>query len=127
MPRPRISFQPRDPAERLERVRASRIRSERDEGLGFLVLGFQRDVARPHKQLAALVEAWDELVPAPLAERTRLEGLLRGTLTVAVDSSSTLDSLDRLLRAGLRVTLIKANSGPALRRIKLRVDSSLSR
>ena len=124
-PRPLASFGPRDPGERLERVRGLRTRPERDETLGFLADAFQREVARPHKQLAALVGVWAEHVPAELAGRTRLEGLLRGTLTVAVDSSSTLDALDRLLRGGLRVTIIKTHSGPALRRIKLRVDSGL--
>ncbi|BAM03582.1 DciA family protein [Phycisphaera mikurensis] len=125
MPGPLASFGPRDPEERLQRVRGFRVRPERDESLGFLAAAFQREVARPHKQLAGLVGVWNELVPPAVAGRTRLESLTRGTLSVAVDSSATLDVLDRLLRGGLRVEIIKANRGPALRRIRLRVDSGL--
>ncbi len=122
---PSASLGPRPPADRLERVRSFRVRPERDETLGFLVSAFQRDVARPHKQLAALTGVWAELVPAGLADRTALLALSRGTLTVAVDSSATLDALDRLLRGGLRVAVIKAHTGPAIRRIKLQVDSGM--
>ena len=124
--RPLASFGPRSPEERLERVRETRVRPERDETLGFLAAAFQREVARPHKQLAGLTEVWAELVPAELADRTRLEGLARGTLAVAVDSSATLDALDRELRGGLKVAIIKAHRGPALRRVKLRVDSGMA-
>ena len=127
MPLPLSAFGPRDPGERLERVRRSRVRPERDETLGFLVPAFQREVAKPHKQLAALTEVWAELVPVEVADRTRLDGLSRGVLAVAVDSSATLDTLDRLLRGGLKVAIIKAHAGPAIRRIKLSVDSGLGR
>lgn len=125
MPLPLSALGPRDPQERIERVRRSRIRPDRDETLGFLVPAFQREVARPHRQLAALAEVWVELVPAEVADRTRLDGLARGVLAVAVDSSATLDTLDRLLRGGLKVAIIKAHTGPAIRRVKLSVDSGL--
>lgn len=127
MDRPLASFGPRDPADRLARVRQSRVRADPDQSLDFLAKTFQRDVARPHKQLASLTEVWEALVPAPVVARTALEGLSRGTLSVAVDSSATLDALDRLLRSGLKVEIIRAHRGPAIRRIKLRVDSDLGR
>ena len=86
---------------------------------------FQRlaaDAERVHKQLGALTRAWVELVPEDLRDRTSLAGLRRGVLTVEADDSGTLYELDRLLRGGLDHRLIGAvRSGPAFRRIKLRL------
>ncbi|MEX0654511.1 MAG: DUF721 domain-containing protein [Phycisphaeraceae bacterium] len=113
---------PHDPhGQRLDRLRASRNRPDPDLSLGFLQKQFQRDVARPHKQLAQLVELWAQLVPADLAQHTRLESLSRGVLRVAVDSSSHLYELDHLLRAGLERDLVRQHTGPAFRRIKLQL------
>ena len=105
----------------LERLRGWRNRKERDLSLGFLRDQFKRQVARPHKQLEKLVELWAELVPAELAAHTRLAGLSRGVLHVEVDSPAHLYELDRLLRCGLQGQIITRHSGPAMRKIQLRV------
>jgi hypothetical protein len=63
---------------------------------------------------------WTDLVPAELVAHSRLEGLSRGVLRVAVDSSSHLFELDRLLRGGLEQRLITSHKGPAFRRVQLR-------
>lgn len=96
--------------------------AESDLSLAFLRESFKREVERPMKQLGKLSQLWAELVPAELAAHTRLESLSRGVLRVAVDSSPRLYELDRLLRSGLQQQLISRHSGPAVRRVQLRVS-----
>ncbi len=95
--------------------------AEPDLTLGFMKKQFQRDVARPYKQLGALVQLWGELVPGELAEHTRLEAVRRGVLQVVVDSSARLYQLDRELRGGLARKLIRDPRGGGVHRIKLRL------
>lgn len=113
-----------DPREQpLKRLRQWRNRPELAEGMGFLKGFFKSQVEKPYKQLASLIEVWETLVPADFREHTRLEGLNRGVLKVAVDSSARLYELDRLLRAGLEQSLITAHRGPTFRKIQLRLAS----
>ncbi len=106
----------------LNRLRQWRNRSDPDYSLRFLEKQFDRDVARPHKQLGKLVGLWQELVPEALLKHTRLEGLSRGTLRIAVDSSPHLYELNQLLRGGLEREMIRRQPGnTSLRRIRLRV------
>ncbi|MEM7680679.1 MAG: DciA family protein [Planctomycetota bacterium] len=110
---------------RLERLRGWRNRAERASDLGFLGPMFQRDVARPWKKLGPLAEAWQELVPADLAERSRLEGLSRGVLHVAVPDSSTMYALDVALRSGLQTELSKRVPGATLRKVRIAIDPAV--
>lgn len=105
----------------IERLRQWRTRPDKDVSLGFLREQFKREVEKPYKQLHAIAEVWAELVPATLSEHVRLESLARGVLRVAVDSSSVLYELDRMLRGGLEQELIRQHKGPAFRSVKLRV------
>jgi len=105
----------------LHRLRQWRAKYKRDTSLGFLEDTFKRDTERPHKQLQSIIALWHELVPAELAGKTTLEGLSRGVLRVAVDSSAALYELDHLLRSSLQRELITRHKGTALRRIQLRV------
>lgn len=107
--------------DRLKRLRTWRNPSELDLTLGFLRQKFKDSVERPYKQLAAVTPVWCRLVPPELLEHTRLEGLSRGTLRVAADSSSRLYELDRLLRCGLEQQIVSTYRSPILRRIVLRV------
>ena len=109
--------------DRLKRLREHRVWAERDLSLGFLPGQFQREVARPFKQLAPLAELWQQLVPADLARHARLERLKGGVLHVAVDSSAHLYELDRLMRQGLERELVRAAKGAPLRRVKLSLSS----
>lgn len=117
---------PRDQATRkhVESLRERRVRPERDLSLGFLADQFKREIARPFKQLGDLAELWNELLPAEVVSGTRLESLQRGTLSVAVDSSSRMYDLDRRLREGLERDLVTRHKGAAFRKVKLRVDAS---
>ena len=103
--------------------REQRVAPSADASMRFVADLFKREVARPFKQLGDLIELWNQLLPAEVTQRTRLEGLSRGVLSVAVDSSATLYDLDRRLREGLEQELITRHRGPAFRRIKLRVEA----
>lgn len=102
--------------------RQQRVRPPGDASMGFVADYFKREVARPFKQLGDLIELWNQLLPSELTSASRLEGLSRGVLSVAVDSSARLYEIDRRLREGLEQELITRHRGPAFRRIKLRVD-----
>jgi len=62
---------------------------------------FEKTVAKPAKQLGPVIELWQTLVPAPLQSRSRLLGLSRGTLSIALDSATTRAELEACLRSGL--------------------------
>jgi hypothetical protein len=111
-------------AKRLDRLRGNRNAPDPDLTLGYLAKQFKQQVERPHKQLGALTELWQELVPPQLLNSTRLDGISRGVLRVSVDTSSHLFQLDRLLRSGLQRQIINQHPGKALRRIQLRVDTN---
>ena len=100
--------------ERFTRVRAWRTGAPADQSLGFMRAAFKTQIAKPHKQLRDIIVIWQRLLPADIAAHTRLEGLTRGVLRIAVDSSPRLYEVDRLLR-------------PAIRKVQLRVDASFTR
>ncbi|WP_428386898.1 DciA family protein [Mucisphaera sp.] len=113
----------------LDRTQARLKRAERDLSLGFMKQAFRAEIERPWKKLEQVVEAWREVLPTQVAERTRLQGLDRGTLRVGVADSATLYELDRLLRSGAqRELLARVRGGAAVvRKIKLSVDVLASR
>jgi len=105
----------------LDGLRDRRNRKDPDLSLGFMVGQFKREVQKPYEQLGKLAEIWLELVPSELAEHTRLMGLTRGVLRVAVDSSGRLYELDRLLRDGVFDELVTRHKGKAIRRVELKL------
>ncbi len=113
---------PSDPYQsHLDGLRDRRNRKDPDLSLGFMTEQFKREVQKPYEQLGALAEIWLELVPTELAEHTRLMGLTRGVLRVAVESSGRLYELDRLLRGGVFDELVTRHKGKALRRVVLKI------
>ena len=106
--------------ERLERLRRLRTKPEPDLSLKFLSQQFERQVAKPFRQLGPLATLWQELVPAELVTHTKLLGFSRGVLRVVVDSSSIHYELDQLLRRGLEQQIISRHTG-ALSRVRLHV------
>jgi len=107
--------------QRLEQLRRWKNRPQRDLGLGDLQKQFKREIEKPYKQVGAVVELWEQMLPPELLAHTRLEGLQRGILRVAVNGSSRLYELDRLLRQGLERQLIHARKGTGLRKVKLQL------
>lgn len=84
---------------------------------------FEKSVNRPADKLEGITEAWQKLVPAALVDRSRLLGLHRGTLTVALDSAPVRAQLDGLLRGGL-LRQLQTECRGTLYRIKTCVQGS---
>lgn len=91
----------------LERLRRSRIAPERDltlrTPLGFL----GQDLKKRARQTGGLGGAWAALVPPDLAAHTTLVSLSRGVLTIKCDDASAKFDLDRWLRTGGEIALVK--------------------
>lgn len=87
---------------------------------------YQQSVKRT-KKLGGIGEVWAAVVPPHLVEHCSLEGFVRGTLTVVVDSSPHLYQLNQLLLAGLRNQLITACRGCGLKKIALKAGTGDSR
>ncbi|MEM8783875.1 MAG: DciA family protein [Planctomycetota bacterium] len=109
---------------RLQRLRQRRVFAPRDDSLAFLQQRFKQDVARPFRQLQGVIEACEALIPNDLRERSRLESLQRGVLTVVVDSPATHFRFDELVRGGLAVRIAERSRDKVLRKIRLRVDAA---
>jgi hypothetical protein len=105
---------------RLENLRRWRNRPERNVSLAGLAEQVHKNIVKPHQQLGALVEAWRELIPPGLLERTALVSLTRGVLTVHVADHASSYELDRLLRGGVEQRLRQASKA-SLRKVKCRV------
>ena len=82
---------------------------------------FDRQIQKPGEKLEGIMELWLKLLPAPLADRTKLAGLNRGTLLVHVASSPVRSELDSLLRQGLLHQLQTLTKG-AVFKVKTSVD-----
>ena len=83
-----------------------------------LAMFMKHTLGRRVKQVGKLVGAWQEVIPAELAEHTCLESFQRGVLTVLVDTAAHRFQLQNLLNAGLIKDLQKRFGGP-LNRVKL--------
>jgi len=108
--------------EQLQLRQRHRVPAEPDRTLMFLAKQFKQQVEKPYRQMQGIGGLWAKLVPGELVVHTRLDGLSRGVLHVVVDSSARLYKLDRALRSGLQREIIGRHKGPAMRRIRLRVD-----
>ena len=81
---------------------------------------FEKMVSQPAEKLSDSVELWQRLIPDKLYTRSRLLGLHRGTLTVALDSTTVRAELDAALRGGL-LRQLQTESRGAIFRVKTRV------
>ena len=86
---------------------------------------YERTVAKPSEKLEGITELWQEHVPAGIVTRSRLVGFHRGTLTVALDSTTVRAELDMRLRGGLLRALQAASKG-SLYRIKTCVEGRVT-
>ncbi|HTW94573.1 MAG TPA: DciA family protein [Tepidisphaeraceae bacterium] len=107
--------------DRLYRVKRDSHRSFSAASLGEEMVGFfKQSVQKRQGKLVRIAEAWSLLVPPLLCEHCALEGFLRGTLMVIVDSSSHLYELKQLLQAGIEDQLLLACRSVGLRKITLK-------
>jgi hypothetical protein len=72
---------------------------------------FEKVVNKPAEKVDGITELWQALVPANLKSRSRLLGLAKGVLTVALDSATIRSELDARLRAGLLRQLQTGSKG----------------
>jgi Dna[CI] antecedent, DciA len=90
-----------------------------------LIPWYESTVSKPAAKLEGIAELWQEHVPTTIAQRSRLVGFHRGTLTVSLDSTTVRAELDTQLRSGLLRTLQSASRG-ALYRVKCCVQAPIS-
>lgn len=75
-------------------------------------------VARDHKRVGRVVEAWEVCIPEEIRRDCRVDGYSRGVLTVAVASAPARYAVDRLLRTGAEARL-RQLLGTAFQRVRL--------
>ncbi len=83
-----------------------------------LTMLMEHTLARRVRQLGKLAGVWDEVIPAEVRDHTALESLIRGVLTVRVDSAAHRFQLRSLLDGGL-MREIRSRFGGTLNRIRL--------
>lgn len=81
---------------------------------------FKQTVAKRQTKLAKIAEVWGQLVPEMFCAHCSLDSLVRGTLTVSVDSSAHLYELRQLLMHGLQEQIMLSCKSAGLRKIVLR-------
>jgi hypothetical protein len=81
-----------------------------------------KTLAKRVKQLSAIAQIWDEIIPAEFHDHTALESLHRGTLTVCVDSASRRFQLQRLFNGGL-LKDIQARCPQPIQKVRLVLGS----
>jgi hypothetical protein len=108
-------------AARLEAARAARTRRGQPQDLSRIMLVQVPEVRRMRRQLAGIAAAWAEVVPAPLSERVRLEGVTSGVLNVRAADAAVRFELDRFLRSGGERELLR-RFPMAIRRIRIGIE-----
>ena len=81
---------------------------------------FHGQVEKRQTKTGQAAEAWARIVPEELQARSCVESLVRGRLTVVVDSAPHLFQLRQLLLAGLETQLLSACRSAGVRRIALK-------
>lgn len=105
-------------ARQLDNLRQWRNRPEKDLSLASPLAEVARDIKRRARSFGSLGAAWQQLTPPDLVERTSLVSLARGILTVRCDDAACKFELDRWLRSGGEVAVIK-RAATTLNRVKL--------
>lgn len=106
----------------VERLRQTRLRTRGDQTLRTEMDRAIHDAARTRRALAGCAEAWVSVVPPELIDRTALEGVSRGVLTVRVPDNAVRFQLDRFLRAGGQRAFVAACPA-SLRQVRIIVGS----
>lgn len=102
----------------VENLRRSRTRPDRRVDSSELFTAVGAEAGRTARRLGDTGGAWGELCPEAWRDRTSVEGVSRGVLTVRVTDSAARFELDRWLRAGGEDALIRA-CRTGIRKVKL--------
>jgi hypothetical protein len=102
----------------VERLRTWRGVPTRDLSLAGAFGAARQELKRRSRTLGAVATAWTATLPANLVERTALVGFSRGVLTVRCDDNAARFELDRFLRSGGELELIR-RAPAGLARVRL--------
>jgi len=91
---------PRTPAQQLDLLRRTRVRGEAAQPLGPMAEAAGRELMRLQKKLGGVGAAWAEACPPAFRDRTWVEGVSRGILSIRIPDASTRYEVDRWLREG---------------------------
>jgi len=105
----------------LGRLRAWRVR-DRDRSASSLFRALGERLARTARQGGAAGAAWESCCPPALLDRTRVEGLRGGVLTIIAADAATRYALERALRGGVEAAVIRASAAP-IRRVRVRLGA----
>lgn len=97
----------RELQQRVETIRSRVAKPGRNPGAAALFSAAADELKRTQKHLHGAGEAWGEVCPAGLKEKSMVEGVARGTVTIRAADASTRFELDRALREGLERELVK--------------------
>ncbi len=111
-------------ATRIERLRQYRGRRPQDAAIGGIVESIRRDAMRHQRQAGSFTEAWQAVIPEPLRQATRIQGLRAGVARVGVRDAATRYELEAGLRSGWLVELRMA-SGDPIRRVQCGIEPGL--
>ncbi|MBK7403125.1 MAG: DUF721 domain-containing protein [Phycisphaerales bacterium] len=92
-------------ANAIEKVRALRVRAERDLAASGAVGELRDKLEREFKQTGGMGEAWRTAAPSELASRTRVVSFTRGVLTIHAPDAATRYRVEQWLRGGGRQML----------------------
>jgi hypothetical protein len=106
------------PDDLIRRMREHRVRPERDLSMAEVFGGREREARKSQRRFGAVAEAWLEVVPREVGEAAVLTSLSRGVLTVRVGDAPARFRLDRWLRAGGELELVK-RSPVSVRRVRV--------
>jgi hypothetical protein len=87
---------------------------------GDMLAFYRQGVDKKRPKMEVLGRAWVALVPELFQQHTCLDGFVKGTLTVLVDSSSHQYELRQLLLAGLEKQLVIACKSAGLKKVSLK-------
>lgn len=110
-------------ARRLDRLREIRPAPTRASAITEVIEQHRRLLKRVHRELGAVAEAWEDLVPSALRKRCSAIRLQGGVLDVAASDAAARYEFDRWLRGGGRNALADAAGAP-LNRVRVSIDAA---
>lgn len=111
---------------RIERLRASRVRPMPDRSIRNPIDAMLRSLRQSQRRFAGVAEAWQAWCPPELLDRTMLSAVNRGVVVVRVPDAGTRFRLDRALRAG-GLRDLQRRSRSAIRTVRIDLGDIASR
>ena len=106
----------------LERLRRHRVRRPHPTGLGHVVSAIRREATKQRNNHGGLSEVWDEIVPASLSSRTRVDSVRSGVVRLVIADPSTRYEVDAFLRGG-GLQELRLRAGQPIRQVRCVIGS----